>query len=109
MRTRLDVVTRALRRIGVAAHDEAPTADQIDNAGAVYDALLIEIGAETGTAIYGDSVDEAVFVPLANLLAVEIAPDFGVAMPTTRGAALIRLLGVLRPDYRTYISEPEYF
>lgn len=109
MRTRLDIVTRALRRIGVAAHDETPTADQIDNAGAVYDSLLIEIDAETGTAIDGDAVDEAVFVPLANLLAVEIAPDFGVPMPTTRGAALIRLLGVLRPDDRTDIAEPEYF
>jgi hypothetical protein len=52
--------------------------------------------------------DEA-FIPLANLLAVEISPDFGGALPQSRGSALLRLLSVLRPDDRTDISEPEYF
>jgi hypothetical protein len=51
MKTRLDVVTRSLRRLGVAAHDEAPTADQIESVGAVYDALLAEILVNAGLTI----------------------------------------------------------
>lgn len=109
MKTRLDVVTRSLRRLGVAAHDEAPTSDQIDSVGAVYDALLAEILVNAGLTIDPEAVPDEAFIPLANLLAVEISPDFGGALPQSRGSALLRLLSVLRPDDRTDISEPEYF
>ena len=109
MKTRLDVVTRALRRLGVAAHDEAPTADQIESVGSVYDALLAEITETAGESIANNSVPEMVFIPLANLLAVEIAPDYGTPLPQSRGSAMLRLLAVMRPDDRTDIPAPEYY
>lgn len=109
MKTRLDVLTRALRRLGVAAHDETLTADQIENSGAVYDALLTEIEATTGKIISGNAVEDEIFIPLAQLVAVEVAPEFGIAAPQTKGAAFLRLMAVLRPDDRTEISDAKYF
>jgi hypothetical protein len=109
MKTRLDVITRALRRIGVAAVDEDPTADQIQSVGSVYDALLEEISSVFGKSIPADSVPPEAFIPLANLLAVEVAHDTGASPHQSRGTALIRLLAVLRPDDRTEVPEAEYF
>lgn len=108
MKTRLDVITRALRRIGVAAHDEVPTADQIDNAGAVYDSLVLEVGQEIRAPFSGETIPDELFVPLANLLGVDLCPDYGVPPPTTRGNAFLRVLAVLRPDDRPDVSEAVY-
>jgi len=44
---RLDVINRAMRRIGVKAEDEALTADQFANASEVLDTLLAELAGET--------------------------------------------------------------
>lgn len=107
MKTRLDVINRAMRRIGVKAEDESLTADQITSVGEVFDALVIELG-DLATFTSASIPDEA-FIPLANLLAVEVAPDYGVSPMQTRGAAYTRLMEVLRPDDRPYIASPEYY
>ena len=106
---RLDVINRAMRRIGVKAEDEALTADQIASVGEVYDALIVELGTEVVLSFSGTTVPGKVFIPLANLLAVEIAPDYGVPPMTTRGAAYGRVLAVLRPDDRSDIPAFSYF
>ena len=108
-RERLDVINRAMRRIGVKAEDEALTADQIASVGEVYDALIVELGTEVVLSFSGATVPNKVFIPLANLLAVEIAPDYGVPPMTTRGSAYGRVLAVLRPDDRAEVPEFRYF
>lgn len=109
MKTRLDVINRAMRRIGVKAEDETLTADQIASVGEAYDALIAELGTELTLSFTGASVPEKVFLPLANLLAVEIGPDYGVPPLTTRGTAYGRVLAALRPDDRADIPASEYF
>ena len=109
MKTRLDVLTLALRRVGAVAHDETLTADQIDIAGSVYDATLAEISADLGEYMDGNAVPDKAFAPLANLMSADLAAYFGLAAPQSRGSAYLRLVAVLRPDDRTHISEPEYF
>lgn len=107
MKTRLDVINRAMRRIGVKAEDENLTADQFANASEVLDTLLAELAGEVTLGFTTDIPDD-LFIPLANLLAAEIAPDYGIT-PPGRGAALLRVLGVLRADDRPSIPAAEYF
>jgi hypothetical protein len=109
MKTRLDVINRAMRRIGVKAEDENLTADQITSVGEVFDALVEELNTEVALTFTSASVPDEVFIPLANLLAVEVAPDYGVSPLSSRGVAFARVLAVLRPDDRAYIAEPEYY
>lgn len=107
MKTRLDVINRAFRRLGIKSEDEALTADQIANGGEVLDALIEEIGALAPVPFTVDAVPHEAFIPLSNLLAVEIGPDYVVATQS-RGAALMRVLGVIRPDDRVE-TEAEYY
>lgn len=108
MKTRLDVINRAMRRLGVKAEDENLTADQITSVGEVFDALIAELNNEVPLNFTSASVPDRVFIPLANLLAVEVAPDYGIPA-SSRGAAFARVLAVLRPDDRPYIPGYEYF
>lgn len=109
MKTRLDVLTLALRRVGVVAHDEQMTADQEAVARSVYDATLAEIIADLGDYMDGDAVPEKVFVQLANLMSVDLAAYFGLPAPQSRGSAVLRLRAALMPDDRTGLSLPEYY
>lgn len=108
MKTRADVINRAMRRLGVKAEDEALTADQLANVGEAYDALIEEVGAAVGIPLTNAPVPEAAFIPLANLLAVEVAADYGIPAPS-RGTAYARVLSALRPDDRGDIPAPEYY
>ena len=108
-KARIDVINRAMRRIGVKAEDETLTDDQITSVGEVYDMLISELGTEVLLPFSGAAVPFKVFIPLANLLAVEIAPDYGVPPMTTRGSAYGRVLAVLRPDDRAEVPEFRYF
>ena len=109
VKTRIDVINRAMRRIGVKAEDETLTADQIASVGEVFDMLIAELGTEVLLSFSGEAVPDKVFIALANLLAVEIAPDYGVPPLTTRGTAYGRVLAILRPDDRSDIPAFSYF
>lgn len=109
--TRNDIITAAMRRLGIVAADETITADQSAYGGDVLEGLIAEIGDEAGAALTWD-LDTAPAKSgrlLANLLAVEIAPQYSVAPPEPRGIAWLRLMGSIRPDDRQDIAEPEYF
>lgn len=100
-RTREEVAERALRLIGVVASDEPPSADQMAGALAVLDSTWAETRAEAqATWDIVTGVPPAAFVPLASLLAAELAPEYAVAAPMTRARARLRLLAVIRPDDR---------
>lgn len=97
-KTRLDVITRALRSVGVVAHDETPDSGIAAEAGSVLDALFAEI--ETAKAVAWDltTVPDEAFIPLANLLAAEIAPTFQVGTVFSRPVSWMRLMSVIRPN-----------
>lgn len=109
MKTRLDVINRAMRRIGVKAEDENLTADQITSVGEVFDMLVARLDTEVSLTFTSASVPDEVFIPLANWLAAEVAPDYGVAAPTSPERAYSQVLAVLRPDDRADIAEAEYY
>lgn len=100
--SRETVALRALRMIGVAASDEPATADQMQAAIQVLNALFAELRAEAVPTwdVATGTPDEA-FMPLANWLAAELAGEYMSAAPMTRARAKLRLLAVVRPDDRT--------
>lgn len=96
MKTRREVIDQAMRKLGVLAEDEVLTAAQIAEADEVLQGLYGELEAEVAPSWTIDDVPQAAFLPLANLLASELAASFRVAPPVTRANAWLRLLANLR-------------
>jgi len=108
MKTRREVIDQAMRKLGVLAEDEALTAGQIAEADAVLEGLFGEIEAEVPPSWTIDDVPLYAFLPLANLLASELAASFRVQPPVSRANAWVRLMAQLRaapaPD-----ADPVYY
>ena len=100
MATKLDVITAALRLLGVLASDEEPTADQYAMGDLYLASIFEEVEAEAGLPFSVDAVPVNAFLALSRLLAVDLAAPFLVNPPTSRGMAMLRLLAVVRPDNR---------
>lgn len=96
MAARIDIIRMALRRINVVAEDEPATADQEAYVGAVLDSLYAEIAAESYPLWFLADVPDHAVRPLANLLAVEIAPDYSRPAPDTRARAWRRVMAAVR-------------
>lgn len=100
MTTRADIIQLAFRRINVASEDETITSDQEAYGGTILDSLYAEISEECHPLWFLTDVPPASVHPLANLLAVELAPAYGRAAPDTRGRAWRRLMATVRRDNR---------
>jgi hypothetical protein len=96
MTTRLDIIQLAFRRLQIVAEDEAITSDMEAYGGTILDSLYAEIAVESYPLWFLTDVPPASVHPLANLLAVEIAPAYGRAAPDTRGRAWRRLMATVR-------------
>ena len=111
MKTNLDVIEQAFRRLGIRAEDEALSADQRAYAETTLETLTAEVAEEAPVEWVSDSIPDKVFIPLANLLAAEIGPSYSVPAEP-RGRALIRLMAVIRPDDRdqeVIDADPVYY
>lgn len=109
MKTRLDVVELAFRRLGIKAEDEGLTADQISYASDMLDMLHAELAADALMSWWPDQIEDQVAIALGNLLAVEIGPSYSVATEP-RGRAFARVMAAMRRDNRTEIAtEPLYY
>lgn len=98
-KTKLEVVTMALRRIRVLAGGEDANGDDFGDVGDTLDALFEELKDVHGMAFTWDlgAVPDNAFLPLSYLLAVEVAPMFN--RPTeTRNTAMMRLNAVAFPN-----------
>ena len=103
MKTRREVIDYAMRKIGVLAEDEALTASQLTQAEEVLEALYGEIEAEAAPGWTIDTVPQSAFIPLGNLLAVDLAPAFNRPPVASRGMAWVRALAQIRP----YVADPD--
>lgn len=100
-KTREEVALQALRMLGVVAADEPATSHQMSGALSVLDGIWAEVSASapadwdivTGTPMKS-------FVPLAQMLAADLAAEYGVQPPMTRARARLRLLASYRTDDR---------
>lgn len=107
-KTKIEVISQANRILGLLSVDEVPTADQYAFAETVLDGLYAELNAVHNTGFTWSLVDEVpdgIFLPLATLLAVEIAPHYDIPAGP-RSAAIMRVRSFAfsddRPDDRDY-------
>lgn len=82
-----DIVTLALRQIGVAAVDEAPTADEYQYAGDILDGEFARMKVSEGFTWTWtiDEVPDALYEPLSRYLASKLT-TYGVPLPSSAQA-----------------------
>jgi hypothetical protein len=100
MPTANDVITLALRRIGVVAEGEPPNADQIAAGREVLDSIVAEFASEAPIGWTVAAVPVVSYVPLANLLSVELAAHYARPVADTRARAWRRFAATVRQDNR---------
>lgn len=98
--TELDVITHALRLLGVVAADEPPSADQAAFCRSTLNAIVVEFQEFHPLPWALNGIPERSFLPLALLLAADVAPSYLVAAPISRGMAKLRLSATVNPDDR---------
>ena len=109
MKTRLDVVEFAFRRLGIKAEDESLSADQLAYAGSVLDGIHSELTRRGHLPWWPDQIEDGVAVALGNMLAAEIGPSYSV-VSEPRAAAFARLMASMRQDNRADAPEqPVYY
>ena len=109
MVTKTDLIRRAFRFLGVVADDEAMTADQEVTGSDLLDSIYAELSNEAPPSFTIEDVPAESATPLAYLLAADLAAQYSALPPMSRGAAMIRLLGSIRPDDRPEIVYNEYY
>ena len=80
--------------------------------GTVLDSVFEEIQGVNATPWTLDDVPDECVHPLAELVAVEMAPEFSRPAPTTRPRAWVRLMAIINPDdwsTRREDDVPEYY
>lgn len=105
--TRLDVIQRALRAIGVLAYDETATADMQDQAGVVLDGIFAELQDKATVAWTLADVPSVVGNYLSSLLAAYVSTDYDARPPVSRARAWAEILAVVRPDDRAEVASQD--
>lgn len=100
-KTKLEVVARAHRVLGLLAVDENPTADMIDFAGDALQGVIDELEYVQNVPVPfdADSTPDELFLPMGDLLAAEIASHYGINGPV-RSRAIARIRAHVAPDDR---------
>lgn len=101
-KTALDIAAMAHRRLGVLAADETPDASQHELARLTLDGVLSEVQAAQGISYsWGtDAIPESLFLPLAYLVAVDMAPHYEIQPRDSRAGMIARLRTQAYPDDR---------
>jgi hypothetical protein len=100
-KTRDQIITRALRKLGVAAEDEDPSAAMLANSSEALDSVLAEVRSASFRSNWTTAFPDEVANALSDLLAAELAPEYKPAQPPySRSRAWARLMELVRPDDR---------
>lgn len=77
-KTKREVVTEALRHIGVVSGSEEPTAADYDAAAGHYDSIFDKLGEvhEVALSFTSNAVDDWAFLPLARMVAGSVCVQF---------------------------------
>lgn len=100
MATKRDLIELAYRRCGVVAEDEPMTADQERIGSTILESAFAALQAEAAVSWDLGSIEEIAVLPLSMVLAYDLAVHNSVPPRESRGRAVIRYLGVVRPDDR---------
>jgi hypothetical protein len=82
MKTRADLIHRALRNLGALPQGQSPAAEDYASLSDLVDALIAELEARNIISLSNidvGGVEDKYFMPLANILAWRAAPEFGAS------------------------------
>jgi hypothetical protein len=80
MKTRTDLIHRALRNLGALPQGASPSAEEYQSISDIVDSVIAEL--EARDIIYiadADFIEDEHFLPLGHILAWKAAPEFGSA------------------------------
>lgn len=104
-KTRAELVIRALRKLLVVGSGQSPEDEDVELVDGVVDATLADLAARRVVYVANeDEIDVAVFEPLADILADNVAADFGKAKnPAMVDLAEMKLKAITatEPTYET--------
>lgn len=104
---RQDVIRLAFRRLGMGVNGEPIQAEWRGLASDYIDAIIGEL---EGVIDFSEAAIPArALLPLADVIAADLAPAFAMAAPRSRHMAKLALMGAVRPDDRTEIADPVMF
>lgn len=109
IKTRAQLVHRALSAIGALEPGEAPSPEDYSTVDGLFDPLIAQLSEDQ--IIYIDDPEEipvAIFLPLANLLGNMAGPDFGSAVnddAKLRDENTLRRLAATKPSYEPIAGE----
>ena len=107
MKTRVDIINAAHRKLGILALGDVPSAEETEYASTILDGVIAELNDVHGLLLPNSLFDDVLLIPLGNILAAELAQHYSV--PTIpAGASIVRLRAILKPDTRD-TSEPGVF
>ena len=108
-RTTNDLIRRVLGLLEVVAAGQPVAAEDAELVRATLPSVLADLSARGIAAVADtDAIDDAVFLPLAEIIAGAVAADFGVAAPD-RSAAELRLRAQQPTDGAGEPIAAEYF
>ena len=101
-KTAYEVVALAHRRLGVLSADEALQADQYEFGVSVLEGVIAELEAVQGLALTWDetNVPDGLFLPVAYLVAADLAAHYEIAPRDTRGRLILQIRAYELPDDR---------
>lgn len=109
VKTRRQLIHRALASIGALEPGEAPSTEDYNTMDGLVDPLIAQLSADEIVYIDDtDAIDVAFFIPLANLLANAAGPDFGSPVnddAKARDEATLRRLTAGKPTYQVQVGE----
>ncbi len=108
-KTAEEIATAALRHLGVVSTGEAATAEEIAHAKQALDGVMAEMSNSQGLFLEDvDLTPDEYFIPLYQLLAVEVAPHFSLPA-ANRANAVMRLRQAAQETPLPTTVEANYF
>lgn len=103
VKTRAQLIQRALRSIGATMPGEADSTEDYDTMDNLVDPMIAQLAADGIIYISDDdAIEVKYFIPLANLLANLAGPDFGSPVndqAKERDEKILRRLSATKPSY----------
>lgn len=108
-KTRSDLAQRALQRLGVVAAGQAASAEDMAIALAQVDPLYAElVSRDVMAGVDMDAIPDEYFLPIADRLAAELGPDFGIQNVDVASTEA-RLRRMFAGDYHSPVLRTNYF
>ena len=98
-KTRVDVINAAHRKLGILALGDVPSAEETEYASTILDGVIAELNDVHGLLLPNTLFDDALLIPLGDLLASELAQHYSVPALST-GRSIVRIRAILKPDTR---------